>query len=235
MIRHITYTDHNMLISAKQCRVSAMLNGCNESTIYNQSMLFDSFRARNAEILKAERGAGYWIWKPQIILQELKQCDADDVVIYTDAGVEFINSVQHLVNAMDDFCLIFGAHNWHHEYCKGDALPIGYEPTKQVQATAMMFKYSNYTIEFVKEWLKLCQRPGLIDDSPSVKPNHSDFKDHRHDQALLTNLVIDRQINLHWWPAHYKYDGGQFTYAKNGHTDKYPAIFYHHRKRNSEW
>jgi hypothetical protein len=222
-----------MQISAKQCRVSAMLNGCNESTIYNKSMLFDSFRSRNAEILKAERGAGFWIWKPQIILQELKQCNADDIVIYTDAGVEFINNAQHLVNAMDDFCMLFGGQYNHHEWCKCDVLQPDHIGRKQLQASAMIFKACPESVEFLNEWLNLCQVPGFIDDSPSVKPNHPDFSEHRHDQALLTTLQLSQGIKSHYWPANYL--EGKFEYPRLDYKDKYPVIFHHHRKRNDEW
>ena len=34
------------------------------------------------------RGYGYWIWKPKIILESLKQLPENDILIYLDAGCE---------------------------------------------------------------------------------------------------------------------------------------------------
>jgi len=232
MIRHITYCNDSMTISAEKCSESAMLHGCDVSTIYTEECLDSDFVKRNRHTLDNERGAGFWIWKPQIILQELAVCQPGDVLIYTDAGVEFINPVQHLVNKMDSFCMFFEAHYWHHEYCKGDVLFLSEytTPVPQLQATSMLFKYSLTTECFVEKWLSLCQEPGLIDDSPSYTENHPKFKEHRHDQAILTTLAIMHGIQAHAWPARYYNGTGYFDYLKTG-----TPIFNHHRKRNSEW
>ncbi|MEO1909013.1 MAG: hypothetical protein ABGX10_01060, partial [Paracoccus sp. (in: a-proteobacteria)] len=44
------------------------------------------FWDENRFILEQERGAGYWLWKPWIILQKLREVGPDDIVIYNDAG-----------------------------------------------------------------------------------------------------------------------------------------------------
>ena len=51
------------------------------------------FRQEAADLLKQEvRGFGYWIWKPQILLQCLQQMEYGDILLYTDAGCH-INEV----------------------------------------------------------------------------------------------------------------------------------------------
>ena len=234
MIRHITFTDKNMTRAAELCRDSALRNGCDTSTIYTYDMLSPEFRLSNSDILSAERGAGYWVWKPQIILQEFDRSEPDDVVFYTDAGVEFVGDARCLSYAMDDHCMLFHNMYWHHEWCKGDAMGLidNYTPTYQIQASAMLFKYTPLSIHTVSEWLHKCTEPGMIDDSPSKSPNYKGFQEHRHDQAILTSLTIGK-IKYHWWPA--SYCGGQFTYPKYNDRDTYPIIFNHHRKRNAEF
>ena len=37
-------------------------------------------------LLPTCRGFGYWIWKPQVILQSLRMMDKGDVLLYADAG-----------------------------------------------------------------------------------------------------------------------------------------------------
>jgi hypothetical protein len=234
MIRHITYTDENMTISAAKCSESALTHGCDTSFVYKCEHLSEYFKWRNSETLNKPRGAGYWIWKPEIIRMELEKAQENDIVLYTDAGVEIIGDVRHLANAMDEIALLFHNQWWHHEWCKGDVMATmqGYKPTHQLQATAMLWLKCVPTMRFIKEWLMLCETPGFIDDSPSRTPNHEHFQEHRHDQAILTSLQIGR-INSHWWPA--SYVDGKFTYPKNGERDGYPVIFNHHRKRNNEW
>jgi hypothetical protein len=108
---------------------------------------------------------------------------------------------------------------------------------KQCQASVIFFRVSDYTRTFVAEWLKWCLFEGgrLIDDSPSRAPNHPEFQEHRHDQAILTTLAYREGIKLHYWPA--SYNDGAFRYEKLPEYagDDYPIMFNHHRRRNHEW
>jgi hypothetical protein len=196
--------------------------------------LDSDFRERFKDVLSQPRGCGYWIWKPQIIMQEFAKCSLGDIIVYTDAGVEFVNSVQHLIPSMDNGLLLFNNQYKHSEWCKGDVLSLSdAKDNKQLQASAILFEANTKVVNFVMAWQSMCGIPGYIDDSPSKKPNAEGFQEHRHDQAILTSLQIMYGHKAHWWPA--QYNGGQFVYPKNGHTDTYPVVFHHHRKRNSEW
>lgn len=108
---------------------------------------------------------------------------------------------------------------------------------KQAQASVIFFRVSDYTRAFVKEWLDWCLFEGgrLIDDSPSRAPNHPEFQENRHDQAILTTMAYREGIKLHWWPA--MYNGGAFSYEKIDQYkgDNYPIMFHHHRKRNEQF
>ena len=234
MIKHITFASDNMSISAELCRKSALAHGCDVSRIYGIEDIFGTdFLERNYDILTQNRGVGYWLWKPYFILQEIETLPFDNFLIYTDAGVEFVNHINHLINSMDDI-LLFQNNYKHSEWCKGDVM--AYTPDysgNQVQASAMIFRNSISAIMFTEQWLSRCEIPGLIDDSPSKLPNYPGFQEHRHDQAILTSVAVQKNISLHWWPAQYL--DGKFTYDKNGLTDNYPVIFHHHRKRNDEW
>jgi hypothetical protein len=109
---------------------------------------------------------------------------------------------------------------------------------KQCQASVIFFRVSDYSRKFVAEWLKWCLFEGgrLIDDSPSRAPNHPEFREHRHDQAILTTMAYRDGLTLHYWPA--SYNDGAFVYEKLPEYagDDYPSpLFSHHRKRNHEW
>jgi hypothetical protein len=159
------------------------------------------------------------------------------ILIYSDAGVEFINNVSHIIDRMDEDIFFFGNNYNHIDWCKGDVLNTFkvFEDKKQVQASVIFFRNTQKVRDFVKEWLLYCQMPYFIDDSPSLFPNVSTFQEHRHDQAILTCLQIKYGYKLHWWPA--SYNDGQFTYDKISEyqNDNYPVIFHHHRKRQEDW
>lgn len=231
MIRHITYCSENMTISAQKCSESALKFGCDTSTIYTYEDLNKFFRLVTTSILLCERGAGYWVWKPQIIQQEMNKGEDGDVIIYTDAGVDFVNDVHHLINAMDQDVMVFGGQYNHREWCKGDVLK--HTDIKQLQASCILVNFLYGYNKVVDIWQENTMNKQLIDDSPSIKPNHPDFREHRHDQAILTEVCADYGIRSHWWPATYL--DGKFNYPKLDHTDTYPVIFHHHRRRNDEW
>lgn len=55
------------------------------------------FVARNKKILQRKRGAGYWLWKPYIIYHELYLASEGDIIIYSDAAVDFVANISHLI------------------------------------------------------------------------------------------------------------------------------------------
>lgn len=234
-----------MTRSAMLCRESMLRNGVDECSIWGPRDISPVFKGLNREIFAAERGCGYWLWKPLIIYQTMINANEGDAICYSDAGVEFIGHVQPIIDAMKDEDIFLFSNGWPHvEWCKGNVLHsiipevypsknFGFQDTsivhiKQAQASNIFIRVNEKTKAFVKEWLLWCQMPGMIDDSPSTVPNYPTFADHRHDQAILTCLAIKYGIKLHWFPTltnqHQRIEG-----------DNYPTIFNHHRKRNSEW
>jgi hypothetical protein len=194
-----------------------------------------------------------------------RRCSEGDILIYSDAGVEIVENLRYVIDRMDQDVFLFGNMWEHAHFCKRDCLekiwPLDLDRLKkttteapedltfgdwwqsegwarfgkQVQASVIFFRVSDFSRRFVQEWLDWCLFEGgrLLDDSPSRAPNHSEFSEHRHDQAILTTLAYRDGLKLHWWPA--MYNGGAFSYEKGVYTDFYPVLFHHHRKRNDQW
>ncbi len=185
----------------------------------------------NHDILKQERGSGYWLWKPYFIYQSLEYLKEGDYLLYVDAGVEIIKNIQPLIDLGEDITLF---HNeWPHiDWCKWDVLKamlsgngsVDYATSKQVQASVILIKKTKHTVDFVREWLVWCQLPGFIDDSPSKLENISTFQQHRHDQAILTNLALRENIKLHSWD--------KISCTEGNRASRPEAIFFHHYKRD---
>jgi hypothetical protein len=78
-------------------------------------------------------------------------------------------------------------------------------------------------MNFVSEWLTYAQDSRAITDDNNVlgSTNYPDFRDHRHDQAILS--ILAKKWNFTVYP-----DPSQW-----GESVKrpYPTIFNHHRSR----
>lgn len=236
MIRLVNFASPNMTQSQKLCCESALKHDVNDCFPQNVDTITHEFIVMNGDIFRQPRGFGYWLWKPYFIYKSMLHCQEGDILIYADAGIEFVNSVSHIIDRMDQDIFFFTNGFPQLEWCKMDCIKaiLGnhYYTTcndKQVQASCIFFKVNQATKDFVKEWLLYCQMPGFIDDSPSKIANFPTFAEHRHDQAILTCLQIKYGYKLHFWPTVYS-EHIRHT-AQPG--DTYPTIFNHHRKRNA--
>jgi len=276
----VTFSDESMSRSAQLCVKSAESNGVNDSLRWEHELLRHTvFYNENKWMRETVRGLGFWAWKPwiihklldfhltgdQFVRNSITPVRNGDILIYSDAGVEFINNVSHIIDRMDQAIFLFGNNYEHAHWCKRDIVeavwphrpdfPITdvyrtdeemqdynlrspwFHFKKQCQASVVFFRVSDYSKQFVAEWLKWCLFEGgrLIDDSPSRAPNHPEFRENRHDQAILTTLAYREGIKLHYWPA--SYNDGAFNYEKLPcyAGDDYPIMFNHHRRRNHEW
>src|ERR1041385_3430888 len=106
--------------SRERCVDSAMVHGVDGITW--------AFAATEAD-KAGGRGLGFWAWKPRSILDFLTDTtggiahpDKGDILIYADAGAEFINNVSHIIDRMDQDIFLFG-NNWEHaHWCKRDVI-----------------------------------------------------------------------------------------------------------------
>lgn len=242
----ICYADEQMQTSQQLCiksaREKADIELCSGYT--PDFILSDTdFYLRNEATLEATQrggGKGWWLWKPYIVEHALRDYAPGSYVIYADVGVEFISSIKPLIELMEKTkqeILLFGNGHTHLIWCKDRVLSAmlpGWWKTEnigkleQVQASVMLFKVSDYTRRFAREWLAWSEIPGFIDDSDNTGVTNM-FRDHRNDQAILTNLAIREGIQLHWWPVQYGHVN------KNNYNDTYDQLFYHHRWREQDW
>jgi len=48
-----------------------------------------NFYKNNYKLLDDTRGAGWWLWKPYVILDAIERVEEDDIVVYCDCGDMF--------------------------------------------------------------------------------------------------------------------------------------------------
>jgi hypothetical protein len=87
MIHFITYGDDNFTNSKKRIYSEALNCGWFDTiTIYGPQDLDSDFKEQFKDILKFERGGGYWIWKGYIIKKKLSEINDGDILVYADCG-----------------------------------------------------------------------------------------------------------------------------------------------------
>lgn len=153
-------------------------------------------------MLSNKRGFGYWIWKSYLISELLENIPKESVVFYMDSGCQLNLNGMHRFKeyyeyAMESGGLAFRLKHPELEWTKSDTYyrvfkKLGNDLDQtQCVGGINFFKNVTETVEFVKEWQKICCEDNYhyIDDSPSDMENHPIFKEHRHDQSIFSLLV----------------------------------------------
>jgi hypothetical protein len=97
----------------KNC-ITGLANGVKQCLKADMN-IFDhdrQFVARNRHILNHERGSGYWLWKPYILLKELYLASEGDIIIYSDAAVNFVENITHLIRLTQNQDVIVFEQDW---------------------------------------------------------------------------------------------------------------------------
>lgn len=164
------------------------------------------FYKENKEVLDEPIGAGWWVWKPYVILDAMNNAQDGDVVVYCDCGDMFSPGLQSYVKSNigeDDLCLLLVGNNKNKEFTKRDCFVLmncdeeDYWNSSQLEAGFMVWKVSDKSKEVVSEWLNYCKDLRIINnDSSTLEEEFSEFKEHRNDQSILTNLAVREGLSV---------------------------------------
>lgn len=145
-------------------------------------------------------GAGYWLWKPLIIWQELLRAEEGNIVVYMHADSEVMSDFTPLFDLLDTQDVVgFYSGETETNGTKTDVLLMlnatDIRDTYQLYAGLILFRRSWKSLGFVSQWLTFCQdRRWMTDMGNSLLPsvlkgqNHPGYFFHRHDQALFSLL-----------------------------------------------
>jgi hypothetical protein len=156
-------------------------------------------------ILTHPRGYGYWIWKAYVILHMMNKYPEGDIILYADAGCGISTSPQArrvFKTWIDDvrkhpshrlsFQMCFPEEDWTKgelfEYmdCNTDV----YRKTGQHSASIQVYLNTPENKTFVQEYFRISTADNYhyVSDEPSRIPNAPSFRDHRHDQSIVSIL-----------------------------------------------
>ena len=173
--------------------------------VFSASRLPPAFLQQHGEFLRAHpRGFGYWIWKPQIIATVLQESSPGDLVVYLDVGFTLNRGgrarlLEYLDIALDSPYRMLSFQTVHTEcmWTKADLaqhLGVADSPavinTSQLTSGFIMLGKTADNIALVQRWqaVAVADDYRYSDDSPSVAANHSEFREHRHDQSISSLL-----------------------------------------------
>ena len=164
------------------------------------------FAKRHADLATRQRGAGYWLWKPYYILDEIEKLQADEVLVYSDVGRGRAYRLKEKPVELGQLAMERGfligpkipQHGPISKWTKRDCIiALGADnwsiiSQPMIQATWSLWTKSPKSIEFARAWLDACCNPGCLTDDENVlgKLNYDEFVDHRHDQSILSILSL---------------------------------------------
>ena len=239
---HISFANEKYYRSLDLLEKTSLEIGKSDQFIrYTQEWLrAEPFWNENLSILNRPRGAGYWIWKPYIILKTFETLSDGDVVLYSDAGLKVIDSLEPLfsiINPNINDGKMFFKIPWENAqhiikmWTKRDAFILTncdkeeYWNGHMVNGATSLWIKNEKSIEFLNEWQTYIKDPRIVtDDWNTCGNNFKGFKEHRHDQSVLSIMRIKYNYQAFRDPTQF---GNAFKHEFT--NSPYEQLFDHHR------
>ena len=191
---------------ARQARKSGWFSSVDAYDTKSLRGIIPTFFSRHEHFITANsRGFGYWLWRPYLLLERVKKLRPNEILLFLDAGCELnvnAKSTGRLFDYMglakeSGLCLMRNSHlltSW----CKRDTLDVfGVKQNstlRTVEPGVFFLTNSQENISLLESWIEWAIKENYhhLDDSPSTQTNYLNFIEHRHDQSLLTLLLVDR-------------------------------------------
>lgn len=182
--------------------------------------LAESFSIRNSSTLSQKRGAGFWMWKPQVILQAMKTTSCE-YILYCDVSSCPVMTKEKMLDIARSFDHnIMGSRNtnpnsqermWTKPFTF-QALGVSesgpHATSDQRVATMILVRNTTEAHDFIKDWIRYVQIPNVVNDfyaSDFQRPKF--FRDHRHDQSVFSLLSKSQSIppicGINQWVKHH--------------------------------
>jgi hypothetical protein len=166
------------------------------------------------------RSAHYWIWKPYIILETMKLCEDDDVILYMDAGMKVVNNLNPLfeiTKSNKDKSMVFTVSktpellHYHSIYTKRDCFILMgldspfYWDTRCINASISTWMKTPENIVLLTEWQEYMKDPRIVteDGNTCGEPNLPGYKYHLHDQSVFSLLCTKYGREIYRDPSQY--------------------------------
>lgn len=204
MITLVSYASPTFEKAALFQRLSFLKYGGERIISFSKSSLSSSFYTQNIETLSHSRGAGYWLWKPRIILDSLNIMRDSDMLLYLDAGISFKKSLFRIEEILDKRLITIWKgsdssllEQWTHPYVAEHFSLSPDQLTRDLlMAGAIAVPRTPENIFLITKWLDFCEDPKLLRPETvfhNIERRTGNFIWHRHDSTLLSILAIQNE------------------------------------------
>ncbi len=203
---------HGKFLDAQKLNIESGLSegGFDKALPLGFTDLPRKFRRKNKRALERTRGAGFWIWKPQVCLEAIEKARPDELIVYCDAGQRFIGPYQPLVDAMGDHPMVFTESG--NDRQSGGRRTVASDSKRLVldfygiapespegqadiaSGNLFAFRNSPEAIDFLTHWRDdMTRDPRMVDNKLNDPlPEYPQFVRHKHDMASLSCLRVLR-------------------------------------------
>ena len=203
-IHFVTYGNKKFSNTKERLKKETTNSGWFDSiTICGLENLSVSFKNEFSDILKKPRGAGYWIWKFDIIKQQLTKLVNNDILIYADAGCSIntngktrFNEYIEMLNNSNESIISFQMkdNNIEKKYTNKELFHHFNMNVNDNNGNSGMFvggilimKNTEKMMEMIDECINVLRTDHLlVTDHYNKRGQYSGFIDNRHDQSILS-------------------------------------------------
>ena len=204
------------------CTSNYAIDRVNNDLIKNKYNLFDEVKLMNENDLDqnilnlinkikskyGDRGYGYWIWKPYLILQELNKLENDDILVHLDCHCKLdklkdkFNDIKDYLYNSDKPLIIakLGFNDYMYTTRKLTntiEIYLNYKFSEeemmlpQYEAGILFMKKNNFVVNFFKQYFEIMKNniDVITDMYNNDINNHETFIDNRHDQSVCSLLA----------------------------------------------
>jgi hypothetical protein len=197
-LTHITFATRGFHRAIAVLKRTARRHGVSDLRVYGpEHPAVVALRRAHPAIMKERRGAGYWLWKPAILLDAMASLPDGVPILYTDAGLAYENSPAPLLSLLQDQEVVTFSNTpdrvqrlWTKRDCfvllDADR-PEEWE-RRQLDAAVLLMRNGPRARALMAEWATAMRDPRTLTDQPNQcgLPNLAGFIEHRHDQSVLT-------------------------------------------------
>ncbi len=165
---------------------SALHKGIGFIFNYQHHLIDPAFLEKHKNVFAKRKGAGYWLWKPWVVMNTLKQIPENAYLIYCDGGFTFEKNPKPFLDLLKDHDMVVFAYGGPlGSHCKPSALIKTHTNTEAGRKSpallggVLFMKNTPTTRHFVGQWLKYCEDDDLLlyEDGPGNA--------HRADESML--------------------------------------------------
>lgn len=211
---HVTFATANYSQATALLTKTARMHSQMETRVYSpQHPVVQELARYHPGIMSAKRGAGYWLWKPFIVLDAMKDLPDGTPVLYSDVALTFIAPpapILELANA-NPISVFKTPGLLQSTWTKRDCfIALGadsaeYWELNQLWAGFQLYRAGSEARSFLRALAEAMSDEAALTDAPNRfgLPNLPDFQDHRHDQSILTILAHKHRAAVYPDPSQY--------------------------------